>query len=169
MLNLRRVLLLTVLSLTALPVATSSAALGDPVLDAEEKSFCTQINQYRAANGRAPLRVSVSLTNASKWMSNDMATKNRFSHTDSLGRTFGVRLTAFGYGFPTWRGEIIAAGLASGASTFEQWRASPGHNNAMLNANYTVMGIGRAYSATSSYKYYWTTDFGGYVDRTIPC
>jgi len=169
MLRIKRVLLVTLLSLAATPVATSSAAVGDPVLDAEEKAFCTQINQHRAAYGRAPLRLSVSLTNASKWMSNDMATKNRFGHTDSLGRTFGVRLSAFNYGFPTWRGEIIAAGSASGAATFAQWRASTGHNNAMLNANYTVMGIGRAYSATSAYMHYWTTDFGGYTDRTIPC
>ena len=169
MLKIKRALAFTLLSLAALPVATSSADIGDPVLNAEEQSFCTQINQYRAANGRAPLRLSVSLTNAAKWMSNDLAINNRFSHTDSLGRTFGTRLSAFGYGFPTWRGENIAAGYASGASTFAQWRASTGHNNAMLNTNYTVMGIGRSYSATSSYGYYWTADFGGYTDRTIPC
>ena len=39
----------------------------------------------------------------------------------------------------------------------------------MLNPNYKVIGIGRAYSASSAYRNYWTTDFGGYVDRTIPC
>ena len=66
-----------------------------------------------------------------------MATKNRFSHTDSLGRTFGIRLNAFSYGFPTYRGENIAAGYASGTATFEQWRASAGHNTNMLNPNYT--------------------------------
>ena len=169
MLKIKRALAFTLLSLAALPVASSSAAVGDPVLDAEEKAFCTQINQYRVANGRAPLQVSVSLTNAAKWMSNDMATKNRFGHTDSLGRTFGVRLNAFNYGFPTYRGENIAAGYASAASTFAQWRASAGHNTNMLNANYRVIGIGRAYSATATYRNYWTTDFGGYVDRTIPC
>jgi uncharacterized protein YkwD len=169
MIELKRALAVTLLSLAATPVATSSAAVGDPVLDAEEKAFCTQINQYRVANGRAPLALSVSLTKASKWMSADLATKNYFSHTDSLGRTFGVRLNAFGYGFATYRGENIAAGYASAASTFAQWRASTGHNTNMLNPNYRVIGIGRAYSATSTYKNYWTTDFGGYVDRTIAC
>lgn len=39
----------------------------------------------------------------------------------------------------------------------------------MLNANYRVIGIGRAYSATATYRNYWTADFGGYADRTIPC
>ena len=160
-------LVLSLLTLAVITPAIASAA--DPVLSAEEKAFCTQINQYRAQNGRPALRVSVSLTNASKWMSNDMATMNYFSHTDSLGRTFVPRLAAFGYSFNTSMAENIAAGYASGVSTFNQWKASAGHNTNMLNATYKVIGIGRAYSATSTYKYYWTTDFGGYADRTIPC
>ena len=92
-------LALALLTFAVLPAAAASAA--DPVLDAEEKAFCKQINQYRAQNGRPALRVSVSLTNASKWMSKDMATKNSFSHTDSLGRSFSTRLCAFGYSFNT--------------------------------------------------------------------
>jgi len=160
-------LALAILSLTLTAPAPASAA--DPVLDAEEKAFCTTINQYRAQNGRAALRVSVSLTNASKWMSNDMAVKKYFSHTDSLGRTFSTRLGAFGYTFNTPKAENIAAGNATAAATFTQWRNSSGHNTNMLNPNYTVIGIGRAYNAAAPYRYYWTTDFGGYADRTIPC
>lgn len=157
------------LSLAVGSPAAASAAAGDPVLDVEEKAFCTQINQYRAQNGKPALQVSVSLTTASKWMSNDLATKNYFSHTDSQGRTFSTRLGAFGYTYNTSKGENIAAGNATAARTFEQWRASSGHNTNMLSTSYRVIGIGRAYASTSSYKWYWTTDFGGYVDRTIPC
>jgi uncharacterized protein YkwD len=160
-------LALALLTFAVLPAAVASAA--DPVLDSEEKAFCKQINQYRAQNGRPALRVSVSLTNASKWMSKDMATKNYFNHTDSLGRAFSTRLGAFGYSFNTPKAENIAAGNATSAGTFAQWKASSGHNTNMLSASYKVIGIGRAYSAASTYKWYWTTDFGGYVDRTIPC
>ena len=160
-------LVLSLLTLAVIPPAIASAA--DPVLDAEEKAFCNQINQYRAQNGRPALRVSVSLTNASKWMSTDMATKNYFSHTDSLGRTFSTRLGAFGYTYSTTKAENIAAGNATAAKTFAQWKASSGHNTNMLSSSFKVIGIGRAYSAGSTYKWYWTTDFGGYVDRTIPC
>jgi len=160
-------LALSLLTLAVIPPAIASAA--DPVLDAEEKVFCKQVNQYRAQNGRPALRVSVSLTNASKWMSTDMATKNYFSHTDSLGRTFSTRLGALGYKYSTPKGENIAAGNATGANTFAQWKASSGHNTTMLNSSYKVIGISRAYNATSMYRWYWTTDFGGYVDRTIPC
>ena len=160
-------LALSLLTLAVLPPAIASAA--DPVLDAEERAFCTQINQYRAQNGRAALKVSVSLTNASEWMSRDMATKNYFSHTDSLGRTFSTRLGAFGYTYNTGKAENIAAGNATSAATFAQWKASSGHNTNMLNSTYKVIGIGRAYDSASTYKWYWTTDFGGYVDRTIAC
>lgn len=160
-------LALSLLTLAVIPPAITSAA--DPVLDAEEKAFCTQINQYRAQNGRPALQVSVSLTNAARWMSHDMATKNTFSHTDSLGRTFSTRLGAFGYTYSTAKAENIAAGNATAANTFAQWKASSGHNTNMLSTSYKVIGIGRAYSAASTYKWYWTTDFGGYADRTIPC
>lgn len=127
------------------------------------------MNKYRAQNGVAPLRLSVALARASKWMSTDLATNNLFSHTDSLGRTFGTRLGAFGYTFGTARGENIAAGNATAAGTFTQWRNSASHNAAMLNSAYTVLGIGRAYNANATYRWYWTADFGGYTDRTIAC
>jgi uncharacterized protein YkwD len=159
-------LALTLLSLALAAPATASA---DPALDAEEHAFCTKINDYRAQNGRAPLRVSVSLTNAADWLSSDMAGKNYFSHTDSLGRTFSTRLGAFGYTYNTYKGENVAAGSATAASTFEQWRSSAGHNTNMLSPSYTVIGIGRAYNAAATYRWYWTTDFGGYADQTVPC
>ena len=52
-------LALALLTFAVLPAAAASAA--DPVLDAEEKAFCKQINQYRAQNGQPALRVSVTL------------------------------------------------------------------------------------------------------------
>jgi uncharacterized protein YkwD len=136
-------------------------------LDAEEAAFLKLINDYRAQNGVGPLQASLALTNAAQWMSDDMAAKNYFSHTDSLGRDPFVRMAAFGYGYPAWKGENIAAGYAAALDTFNQWKNSPGHNQNMLNPNYRVIGIGRTYNAGATYRYYWTTDFGGYVDQTI--
>lgn len=40
----------------------------------------------------------------------------------------------------------------------------PAHNANMLSASYTAIGIGRAYSSTSQYGWYWTTTFGGVQD-----
>lgn len=152
------------------PVLAQSPALAAVALDSEEAAFCTLINNYRATKGLPALMVSESLTNASEWHSTDMANKNYFSHTDSLGRDPFARMTALGYGYSTYRGENIAAGNATAAATFDQWKNSSGHNANMLNANYKVIGIGKAYNGAATYRNYWTTDFGGVVDPgAIPC
>jgi len=156
--------LLLVLVTLALPSRTFAQT---PTLDAEEQAFLKLINDYRAQNGAGPLKVSIALTNASKWMSSDMAAKNYFSHTDSLGRDPFVRMAAFTYGYNSYRGENIAAGFSDAVNTFNQWKNSPGHNQNMLNPNYQVIGIGRASGPSSTYGWYWTTDFGSYVDATL--
>ena len=72
-----------------------SIAAPAQTLDSEQLKFVSLINTYRAQNGAGALQVSIALENSSQWMANDLATKNYFSHTDSLGRTPGVRMTAF--------------------------------------------------------------------------
>ncbi len=160
-----RSLLLALVCSLALPSA-ALAATPTPTLDAEETAVFQQINSYRAQNGVAPLKVSITLTNAAKWLSGDMASKNYFSHTDSLGRGFSARLGSFAYS-ASYTAENIAAGSASASATFQQWRNSAGHNAKMLNPNYKVIGIGRAWGASSKYGWYWTTNFGSTVDATI--
>lgn len=130
-------------------------------LDSEEASFLNLINQYRQSKGLSPLALNQALISSAKWLSTDMASKNYFNHTDSLGRSAFTRMAAFGYPVSSsYTGENIAAGNASAASTLAQWQNSPEHNANMLDSHYTVIGIGRAYNANSQYKWYWTTDFG---------
>jgi uncharacterized protein (TIGR03437 family) len=136
-------------------------------LDSEELTVLRLINEYRAQNGLPALKASISLTRAADWMSADMAAKNYFSHTDSTGRDPFARMSAFGYTFATTKGENLAAGYSDAARTFNQWRNSPGHNSAMLHKDFRAIGISRVYQMFSTYKYYWTTDFGGVVDATF--
>ncbi len=147
----------------------ATKAVPTPALDAEESSFCRGINSYRVQQGLVPLQVSITMTKAAKWDTTDMAQKNYFSHTDSAGRDPFKRMAAFGYTFQTAEGENIAAGNATAAATLAQWKASPPHNQNMLNAGYKVIGISRSYSAGATYGWYWTTDFGGYTDKSVPC
>jgi len=141
-------------------------------LDLEEQAFLTLINNYRRANGLSPdLIPSPTLTATADWMSQDMADYNYFSHTDSLGRNPFQRMAAFGYdcaAYNTWCGENLAAGCQTAQACFDVWKNSPGHNGNMLNSNFRVIGIGRAYNASSTYGWYWTTDFGGVVDTQPP-
>ncbi|MGH9842871.1 MAG: CAP domain-containing protein [Blastocatellia bacterium] len=125
------------------------------------------INDYRAQNGLGRLSVSIALTRSGDWMSTDMSTRNYFGHNDSLGRDPFVRMTAFGYNYPTTKGENLAAGYGDAARTFNQWKNSPSHNAAMLDGRFKVLGVSRIYGAASQYKWYWTTDLGGYVDALI--
>lgn len=159
----------SLVSLLILLLAVSFTAVAQtPAIDAEEQGVLKLINDYRAQNGLGTLRVSVALTRAADWMSADMAAKNYFSHTDSAGRDPFTRMAAFGYGYNTFKGENIAAGYGDAARTFNLWRNSPSHNAAMLNPNFNVLGISRAYSASTTYKWYWTTNFGGFVDTLLP-
>jgi len=135
-----------------------------PAIDNEERAMLKLINNYREQNGLGPLKISPSLNRAANWMSADMADKNYFRHIDSQGRNAADRMTFYGYDYHGTRGENLAAGFDDAARTFNQWKNSPGHNANMLNRTYNVIGIGREYGPFSKYKWYWTTDFGSYVD-----
>ncbi|HXS96498.1 MAG TPA: PA14 domain-containing protein [Candidatus Limnocylindrales bacterium] len=158
------------------PTTTPGTPSTPPAMDSEDWAFLTLINNYRAQNGLRTLQVSATLENASLWMSNDMATMNYASHTDSLGRSTGARLAAFNYTYTPW-GENIAGGYSDAQSNFTGWlnacdadasgNCTYAHRQNMLNPSFAVIGIGRAYSANSAYGWYWTTDFGGVVDQVL--
>jgi uncharacterized protein YkwD len=159
--NLSRLALVALLS--AFIALTAWAGLSTPqkaeALDSEEQTFLTQINNYRAQNGLGPLTLNDKLDDVARWMANDMATHNYFSHADSLGRDPFQRTADLGYN--TWRGENLVAGVEGAAQAFQMWHDSPHHNENMLGSHYTVIGIARAYSASSSFGWYWATEFAG--------
>ena len=161
---------------TPTPTPAPPTSTSTPTLDSEEWTFLTLINNYRHQNNVGPLQVSAALEASSQWMSNDMATKNYVSHTDSLGRNPSTRFPAFGYPYAPW-GENIAAGLANAQDAFNGWlnacdadasgNCTFAHRQNMLGAGFVVIGIARTYNPNSTYGWYWTTDFGGFVDQTI--
>jgi len=154
-------LALTVIAPPA-PANTARAA------SSEEEALLQLINEYRQANGLTTLAMSPTLYNAASWMSNDMASNDYFSHIDSLGRDPFQRMAAFGYNHNTWRGENLASGATSPQQALELWKASPSHNEVLLNPNFRVAGLAVAYSSTATYCCYWTADFGGYDDMLPP-
>jgi uncharacterized protein YkwD len=137
--------------------------------DAEELAFLKLINDYRKANGKSPLALVRALGGAAEHHSVDMATNNYFSHTLKNGTSWSQNMKDHGYSYNTYRGENIAAGNSSAQATFNQWKASSPHKANMLNSNFKAIGIGRAYKSTSTYKWYWTTTFGGYVSTGVSC
>lgn len=149
-----------VLTLTPAGALTNcSVSADDQAVDGEEQDLLNRINQYRAQNGKAALTMDTAPTRSAAWMSRDMAAHNQFSsnHVDSLGRGVGARLTQCDVPY-TRAGENLAAGNADAAATFEQWRTSPSHNSAMLDAGFTRAGVARATQPGSTYGWYWTMD-----------
>jgi uncharacterized protein YkwD len=108
-----------------------------PALEAALK----MVNDFRAQNGVAPLRLNALLTKAAQAHADDMAAKSYFSHYSRDGRSPGDRIAATGYRFMTW-GENIAMGQPDWASAIRAWMNSAGHRRNMLNAAFKEMGLG---------------------------
>lgn len=162
--SISRAFLVLIFSFLFFACAFEAAA---QAIDAEEQAMVNLINEYRAQNGLSQLKVSVVLTRSAEWMSADMIANNYFGHVDSLGRDPFARMSAFGYNYNTYRGENLAAGYDDAVRTIAQWKNSQTHNAVMLNPNFNVIGISRQFGAASRYRWYWTTDYGGFIDQTF--
>ncbi len=120
------------------------------------------INTYRASNGRQAVSPNGALTSAAAWMAGDMAAKNYLAHVSSDGRSPTQRMSAFGYpAASTYTGEDLGAGFGTAGAVLAGWQASAAHNAVLLDPHYNAVGIGLAYNASSTYKWYWVADFGG--------
>ena len=152
-------------------VLTSGAQAATTYSD-EEVAFVNMLNDYREAHGLSTLLVSDMISQACYRHNHDMAKYAFFDHYSLQSDWFATnalpwdRMSASGYTFYTSKGENIAAGQATAADVFDAWKNSPGHNANMLNPAYTVLGVSQYQLAGSPYTFYWTTDFGGYVDST---
>jgi uncharacterized protein YkwD len=127
------------------------------------------VNQQRAAGAScggtpyapvAALSMNSSLRAAAQEHSFDMAANDYFSHTSLDGRTFDQRIHNAGY-FGSYLGENIAAGQPTPASVVAAWMASTGHCVNIMTGSFTAVGVGYAFSNSSTYHGYWTMDFGG--------
>jgi uncharacterized protein YkwD len=139
---------------------TSSAA--SPRSASSQSDLIAVINAYRTGNGLQAVSPNGALTSAAGWMAGDMAARNYIGHVSSDGRSPTQRMSAFGYPATSmYTGEDLGAGYATAGAVLVGWQASSAHNAVLLNPNYNSVGIGLAYQANSTYKWYWAADFGG--------
>jgi uncharacterized protein YkwD len=136
----------------------------------EELSFVWRLNDYRASNGLKPLLLSDTLSLSADRHSSDMGKYRFFDHTTQRsdwfwpGATCFQRMDKVGYAYNTSEGENIAAGQSTAKEVFDDFVASSGHKEVMLYPSFKVVGIAHVYVSGSPYGWYWTVDFGGYVD-----
>ena len=139
---------------------------------AEELAVAQLINDYRVSLGLNALKISDLLSESGDRHDSDMAKYDFFGHYTQGSDWFASgaapwdRMAASGYDFNTYKGENIAAGYPTAAQVFEAWKNSASHNETMTNPNFKAMGVSLLFVGGSTYKYYWTTDFGGYLDPT---
>jgi len=154
-------------------VAGERSASADTSYDSEEFQFLQLINDYRQQNGVGPLILSDTLTLSSEHHSKDMSQYGFFAHNTEASSYYPMRsqpwdrMAAEGYDYNAYKGENLAVGYETAEGVFQAWRESPSHNAAMLDGHYRVIGIARIYAPESArHHWYWTTDFGGFVDPT---
>ncbi|MDB5946195.1 MAG: cysteine-rich secretory family protein [Ramlibacter sp.] len=92
--------------------------------------------------------------------SQDMATRNYFSHTTPEGISFSQRLSTEGYS--AWaEGENIAAGQGSVSEVMSAWLGSEGHCRNIMQSLFTEVAVACVMQPASSYGNYWSMELGG--------
>ncbi|NBD08754.1 MULTISPECIES: CAP domain-containing protein [Corallococcus] len=140
----------------------------DPAWVTLENNVLTLINQRRAAGATCggvakpavgALTLDTKLRCASRKHSKDMGTNNFFDHTGSDGSSPWQRMASAGYSYRT-AAENIAAGYGTAQAVVDGWMASTGHCNNIMNGALKQTGIGYFNAPSSTYRAYWTQDFG---------
>ena len=127
------------------------------------ESILELVNQQRSEAGLDPLTLNPQLEASAQRHSQDMADNDFLEHTGSDGSSSSDRAQQEGYP-SSFVGENIAAGQTTPEEAMASWMnetpPNDGHRRNILSPDYSEMGIGYAFSATTEYKHYWTQDFG---------
>lgn len=124
----------------------------------DEAFYWNQDNTEQMLSGGDPLVYSYALEEIAMQRAAEVALS--FSHTRPDNRGCFSATTADG--IQSW-GENIAAGSATAAGAFKQWRednekyAGQGHRRNMLNPSYRAFGVGHV---TLNGTHYWVQEFG---------
>lgn len=119
----------------------------------------TKINEYRVANGLAPVKYHPTVAGMAQEWSDSIASRDVIEHRAS----FWTDPRALN---PSSAGEVIAIRTDRNAAMLvEWWKTSPGHNAMLLDPRFNVMGAGISYT-DNLYTIWGVVDFFGYT--TLP-
>ncbi|KOS61603.1 hypothetical protein FJQ98_12730 [Lysinibacillus agricola] len=136
---------------TAPSQSTPSTTTSD--VNAFEQEVVKLTNAERTKAGLAPFKTDDQLMAAAREKSQDMQSKNYFSHTSpTFGSPFD-RMKALGISYKS-AGENIAQGQRTPQEVVQGWMNSPGHRANILNEKFTHIGVGYVKSGN-----YWTQQF----------
>jgi uncharacterized protein YkwD len=149
-------------SLHTMSVAAQKIAItktSSQVTDFGQELF-NRINGARRAGGLRPVDYSRSVSNLALYRSNDMATRNYFSHNPPGGKNFLVLLSGAPINFQ-FAGEIISWNNYPQSQTslvaYNDFMNSPHHHDIIMDPRYSIAGVGVA--KANDGKYYYTVLF----------
>ncbi len=138
--------------LNAAPQPAPVQAAPTPAFGTFEQQVFDLTNQQRTQQGLSPLSLNLTLNDVAEKHSQDMATRNYFSHQGLDGSQPWDRMRADGYNYSR-AAENIAFGQPTPQDVVTAWMNSPGHRQNILDPNLKDIGVGYSNG-------YWTQDFG---------
>jgi uncharacterized protein YkwD len=133
-------------SLTSTAAAANAERATIRAVPSLESSVLSEINALRRTHGRAPLRLSVSLSAAAAAHSRSMGARGFFEHASADGTPFWQRIERhYGRrGFSYWAvGENLlwASHGVDAAATLKMWLGSPPHRANLLTPRWREIGL----------------------------
>ncbi|TDH68886.1 hypothetical protein CCR75_000465 [Bremia lactucae] len=117
------------------------------------------VNAERAKLSLSALCANEKLAAAAARHSEDMASNDFMGHTGANGSTLSERVSGAEFAW-TKVAENVAAGQKDVASVMQSWMSSKGHRDNILSADYIMLGTSYVYRSDTTYKHYWTQNFG---------
>jgi uncharacterized protein YkwD len=123
-------------------------------------SFLGLVNGERHHRRLPALQWHPSITWSAQWIAGHCAERSFLSHVDRFGRWPWDRVRIPSADIPpphTWAGEVLAAGGAPGAAAaVAQWRRSPGHWRALMDAR--ARRVGYSFVSSTGTPFDWPAD-----------
>ena len=134
-----------------------------PIMDASfynsyQWEILKETNYQRLAEGLVPLTMSGIMQEAADIRAQELSVL--FDHTRPNGSDCFTILDEKGI-YNSIAGENIAAGQLNPYMAIASWMMSEGHRSNILNADFSHLCAGYAYSNASEYNHYWTQLFIG--------
>jgi uncharacterized protein YkwD len=153
----------TAMTSSAQPIQNTPAPSSDVCSTQQNAGYIGEllqlINNARQQESLPALVLNDKLVAAANAHSIDMACQDFVDHTGSDGSSWYTRIQAQGYNYAYATENIYVGNPAFGGtptSAFAWWMNSQVHRNNILSPKMTEIGIGYAYSPSSSYGGYYT-------------
>lgn len=118
-----------------------------------------QVNAFRRANGREPLRYGRAASNAALEHARTMAASATMAHNIGFGADFSRRMNNQNVALPA--AENIATGQDTVARALRAWEVSSSHARNTLDPRFTEVGVAVAFDPSNGNEPYWAMVLSG--------